>query len=504
MKKYMLIQKKCLFLIVAVCMLALMTVLPVTSSAATSFSGNGTKNNPYIVTSASQLQAMEENLSAHYKLGANIDLSSIAKFTPIGCLGKPFKGTFTCDVDGQGKPLYKISNLTVYNDAGEKNNHKIESNNYPDYKEKLSRWEAGLFGSTNGAKISNIIIVNANITNTVVGQNKQNANGSWNPGQDEQGAAILVGKAYDSTITKCYVQGTVTSSSNGVGGLLGTAANCKITYCSADANVYASGYWCVGGLIGAAKTNVDYCSFNGRLETVGSSVGAFVGGLDAEYALNDCFCTGTVKGASSFTIFTDIKKQAFNCYTTSIVDGRTKAQTNTVATNNCYITNAVGGLQTGFGAASNADILKAFSGKKGWITTGVELPQIEGIATSETGVADTNSSSAKDTNSEIASVPEDTQTAENSADTVAENTAENEEEDTTNSEKQTVVFKTEKSAADKALIITLSVLIVAVLIATVVMVVLVLVKLNQLKLVSEANDSDDEDDIISEMHKEIE
>ena len=46
--------------------------------------GSGTKADPYIVKTAKDLDAMRDNLAAHYKLGATIDMSSIKNFEPIG------------------------------------------------------------------------------------------------------------------------------------------------------------------------------------------------------------------------------------------------------------------------------------------------------------------------------------------------------------------------------------------------------------------------------------
>lgn len=37
--------------------------------------GNGTLENPYIITSARELDEIRNNLSAHYKLGNDIDLT---------------------------------------------------------------------------------------------------------------------------------------------------------------------------------------------------------------------------------------------------------------------------------------------------------------------------------------------------------------------------------------------------------------------------------------------
>lgn len=66
----------------------------------------GTAANPYMISTASQLQAVNNDPDAHYRLAGNIDLSGL-DFEPIGNVDAgPFTGSF----DGNG---YTISNLTV-------------------------------------------------------------------------------------------------------------------------------------------------------------------------------------------------------------------------------------------------------------------------------------------------------------------------------------------------------------------------------------------------------
>src|SRR5260370_34991243 len=62
---------------------------------------------PTVVYTISDLQAIQNNLSGYYVLGANIDAAGF-NFTPIGSAANPFTGIF----DGQG---YTISNLTINN-----------------------------------------------------------------------------------------------------------------------------------------------------------------------------------------------------------------------------------------------------------------------------------------------------------------------------------------------------------------------------------------------------
>ena len=59
--------------------------------------GNGTKENPYIITNAEQFDKIRTNLSAYYILANDIDLSGYDNWKPIGDANKPFVG----GIDGQ-------------------------------------------------------------------------------------------------------------------------------------------------------------------------------------------------------------------------------------------------------------------------------------------------------------------------------------------------------------------------------------------------------------------
>lgn len=84
----------------------LVSTLSVTFSAYAA-SGTGTESDPYQISTASALQAINNNPSAHYKLTANINLSGM-EFEPIGNVDS---GAFTGSFDGNG---FTISNLNVY------------------------------------------------------------------------------------------------------------------------------------------------------------------------------------------------------------------------------------------------------------------------------------------------------------------------------------------------------------------------------------------------------
>ena len=71
-------------------------LLPGTEAAA--ISGSGTAESPYVITSAAELQAVNDDLDAYYVLGNNISLSG-QSFEP---LGNEWDGPFTGTSGRQG------------------------------------------------------------------------------------------------------------------------------------------------------------------------------------------------------------------------------------------------------------------------------------------------------------------------------------------------------------------------------------------------------------------
>lgn len=448
------------------------------SASAVSYEGKGTKKSPYIVKTVEQLKGMADKPSAYYKLGNTIDLSQSGNFTPIGYLAKPFKGTFTCDLGTDGAPLYAIKNLTILNDSGTKNGHAFESNNYPDYSENNSHWESALFGATDGATFKNIYVLNAKVTNTVIGQHKQNANGTWNPGQDEMATAILVGIAKNTNISGCFVSGTVDAKTNSVGALAGLLRNGSLKNSAAEGTVGSVGYYNIGGLVGMIEgSTIDKCYFNGTANAPASpnNSGAAFGKADTDSKISNCYSEGSLTAGAGFigvSQYDKLEKIVSNCYTLSKIVGRTNAPTNKNSVNNCYVLSEAGCLQMGFGAASAAEILQKFSGLEGWITSGVTAPKLKDSpviksadayspnAVTETPANNTdNKTTASDTDNTVSDSTEDTDT------------------DTVNNAKKSeanITVKNTRNQAETILIVIISVLIVLVLAATVVMIVLVI------------------------------
>ena len=64
----------------------------------------GAQTGQIAISTAAQLQSIQQNLSGHYILANDIDLSGVS-FTPIGNEAAPFTGTF----DGNGHTIRSLT-----------------------------------------------------------------------------------------------------------------------------------------------------------------------------------------------------------------------------------------------------------------------------------------------------------------------------------------------------------------------------------------------------------
>ena len=166
--------------------------------------GEGTKANPYIVSSLTELELFRNKVNAgdnhagkYVKLSADVNLSatrSANNWEPIGTTANPFKGTF----DGDG---YTISNLVV------------EGENY-----------VGLFGYADNATIKNVTINNANVKGV-------------------ECVGVIAGNVYStSLIDNCHVKGNIkVEGQTSVGGIVGKYYT-KVSNCSVIGDGVATSY----------------------------------------------------------------------------------------------------------------------------------------------------------------------------------------------------------------------------------------------------------------------
>ncbi len=220
----------------------------------------GTEQNPYEISTAAQLKAINNNLSACYKLTANIDLNG-EDFTP---LGNAESGTFSGIFDGNG---FTISNLNVF-----------------------SGKFAGLFGCNEGTiknvKLSGIYVYGTRYIGGVVGQNTTLGsvfNCSVSSGDIEA----------DDGINEIYAGGIIGYNEGFVEGTFSNNANLKINNESSSA--------VAGGIIGKNNSvysvNITDSTNTGNISASGSEntyCGGFVGINTSAVEITNSTNTGNV------------------------------------------------------------------------------------------------------------------------------------------------------------------------------------------------------------------
>ena len=239
---------------------------------ANNLAGNGTADDPYQITNASELQAMEDDLDAHYELTTDIDASDTAQwnggsgFDPVG----DGDGDFNGHLDGNG---FQITQLTI---------DRSNSNE-----------EVGLFGEVDSATIESVYLDSVTIAgNRSVGAlagyleqdttvRRASANGSVSGGTNTGG---LIGSIEDSSVEVTSTRGSVTGESD-VGGLAGQNVGGVITQSFSQATVNATGKE-QNGLIVARAGGLTAGNFNtgiiNQSYATGDVSGGKVGGLAGE------------------------------------------------------------------------------------------------------------------------------------------------------------------------------------------------------------------------------
>lgn len=219
--------------------------------------GSGTAVDPYIITTATQLNNVRNGLSSYYKLGNDIDLSSYTNWVPIGNSSSNFRGGF----DGDG---HTITGLTI--------NRVFES-------------YIGLFGfaSLNG-QIRNVNLSGVNVV-----------------GNDYVGS--LVGNINYGKVENSSASGTVKGYRQ-VGGLAGRVENSAVLNGS-SANVTVNGYANVGGLIGQYSSWASMAdnSASGNVTGTGANIGGLVGDIGWGAGVANSHASGNVTGTNSNSFY---------------------------------------------------------------------------------------------------------------------------------------------------------------------------------------------------------
>jgi len=251
-------------LAVLLVVLPVMGLWPLPVQAAYVFSGGGvgTLDDPYIIQKAEELDRIRDNLTASYRLQADIDLSSYSNWEPIGTSTNVFRGNF----DGAG---YTIRGLKINSSA--------------DY--------IGLFGYVNlypNKTIQHVRLENVNITST---------NGNANVGG-------LAGVSAQGTIDGCLVTGQIHGEASAAGGLIGQFSSDGKLLNSASHVRLNMDKGETGGLIGATTSGakIDQSYATGDVSNTGSgTTGGLVGYHQASSIVNS-YATGDVTATGNSSV----------------------------------------------------------------------------------------------------------------------------------------------------------------------------------------------------------
>lgn len=321
--------------------------------------GDGTELNPYLVEDAEDLWAVRDNLSAHYKQIADIDLNVYSTgegWIPIGQPTVEFTGVY----DGDG---YEIRNLWSDSLAG----------------------HGGLFGKADGAKFKNInlrnvIIVSAteNYMGGLVGyavnmteDSIYNCHVSGVINESNSSRTYIGGVAgfcsgSGVSINKCSFEGVIKSSVSGVGYIGGICGYCNTSIKNSYSlgNIVAPLASFLGGLCGTLRVN-NACSYsyslvniNEGLNAVGSSVGGLLGQAESNSRVLKSWARGSVSGSSQVGGFIGYNNGSIvDCYSTGFVVGNINVG-GFCGSNNGSITNSVWDTETSGQTTSSGGIGK--------------------------------------------------------------------------------------------------------------------------------------------------
>ena len=277
------IKNKVLSVLLSVLLLFTANGLTLTAYA----DGTGTESNPYQISTAEQLQAINNNVSAHYILTEDIDLTGV-DFTPIG---NADSGAFTGSFDGNG---HTISNLNVFSGkyAGlfGCNEGVIQNVTLSEIYVYGTRYLGGVVAENTALGVVSDCVVQSGVVESDGGINSVRAGGICGTnsgelsGSFENGASVTVSNDSASTFAG-GVLGYSTASLE-----MNAAVNTGNVSSSSDFDSYS------GGLVGYGSGDVTVTdSYNTGNVSSGRYSGGLVGRGD-DVTVTDSYNTGNVYG----------------------------------------------------------------------------------------------------------------------------------------------------------------------------------------------------------------
>lgn len=235
------------------------------NAKAAELAGDGTKDNPYIITNAEELKKVSKNLGSYFILNNDIDLSNVDDFLPIGNNTTAFTGNF----NGNGKKITGLS-FSFLGYAYDKY-EDLQQNTGSDYEQGSDSGWTGDYETGQTPKPEDTIVkipkyvglfgVNAG---SIYDLHIENANISANALNEEIFVGVFCG-VNKGEIYRCYSSvSNVTASANSdyCGGIIGKNETTGVVgNCFSNATVKANLY--AGGLVGLNSGYVACSFYNG-------------------------------------------------------------------------------------------------------------------------------------------------------------------------------------------------------------------------------------------------
>lgn len=246
--------------------------------------GNGTKENPYLISNSEQFKNIQYNLNAYYKLTQDIDFTydttnSNGVFYNDGLGWIPIEGRFEGDINGNGKKIIGLNQIRIINDKNQDNQKRT-----------------GLFEELYNANVYNLEIKEVNIYYEISSSNINN---------------VSTG-AFGFEITKSNFESVIISGSinivtnnipiykiyNNVGGFTPHISDSNFSNCVNNINIKSDFPGLYGGfasqvrMIGS-KSCFDNCVNNGNIEAIDKTI------------MKDFYVAGIVSWIKDSAIFTN-------------------------------------------------------------------------------------------------------------------------------------------------------------------------------------------------------
>ena len=283
------IKNKVLSVLLSVLLLFTANGLTLTAYA----DGTGTESNPYQISTAEQLQAINNNVSAHYILTEDIDLKGV-DFTPIG---NADSGAFTGSFDGNG---HTISNLNVFSGkyAGlfGCNEGVIQNVTLSEIYVYGTRYLGGVVAENTAVGVVSDCVVQSGVLESDGGLNSICAGGICGTNSGELSGSFSNGASV--TVSN-------DSASAYAGGILGySTASLEMNAAVNTGNVSSSSeaYSNSGGLVGYGgdvTVSNSYNTGNVSSSSASSYSGGLVGRASGDVTVTDSYSTGNVSSSSA-------------------------------------------------------------------------------------------------------------------------------------------------------------------------------------------------------------